>query len=127
MEQHEHNTTIEEARKQFGVILKESKQAIYLYLDDTHKLCNENFASILGYESADEWSRVTKPFTEVFVQEKSRHALVSAFQDAIKSKTASTINVAWKKKAGGIINTEVILAPISIKGELLALHYITEL
>jgi hypothetical protein len=45
----------------------------------------------------------------------------------MESKTASTINVAWKKKTGGSINTEVILVPISIKGELLALHYITEL
>jgi hypothetical protein len=125
--EHEHNTTMEEARKQFGVILKESKQAIYLYLDDTHKLCNEKFASMLGYESADEWSRVTKPFTEAFVQERSRHPLVSAFQDALESKTASIIHVAWKKKAGGSINTQVILVPVSIEGELLALHYITEI
>jgi hypothetical protein len=124
--QHEHDTTIEEVRKQFGVILKESRQAIYAYLDDTHKLCNERFASMLGYESAEEWSRVTKPFTEVFVQEKSRHSLVSAFQEAMESKSASIIHIAWKKKAGGSINTQVILVPISVKGELLALHYITE-
>jgi PAS domain-containing protein len=124
--QHEHETTIEEVRKQFGTILNESKQAIYVYLDDTHKLCNERFASMLGYESADEWSRVTKPFTEVFVQEGSRHPLVSAFQEAMESKNASAIHVTWKKKAGGNINTQVILVPISVKGELLALHYITE-
>jgi hypothetical protein len=97
-----------------------------VYLDDTHKLCNERFASMLGYESADEWSRVTKPFTEVFVQERSRHSLVSAFQEAMESKNASAINVTWKKRAGGNINTRVILVPISVKGELLALHYITE-
>jgi hypothetical protein len=124
--QHEHETTIEEVRKQFGVILKESKQAIYVYLDDTHKLCNERFASMLGYESAEEWSSVTKPFTDVFVQEKSRHPLVSAFQEAMELKSALIIHVAWKKKAGGSINTQAILVPISVKGELLALHYITE-
>jgi hypothetical protein len=124
--QHEHDTTIEEVRKQFGVILKESGQAIYAYLDDTHKLCNERFASMLGYESAEEWSRMRKPFTEVFVQEKSRDSLVSAFQEAMESKSASIIHVAWKKKVGGSINTQVILVPISVKGELLALHYITE-
>jgi PAS domain-containing protein len=123
---HEHETTIEEVRKQFGVILKESKQPIYVYLDDTHKLCNERFASMLGYESAEEWSSVTKPFTDVFVREKSRHPLVSAFQEAMEFKSASIIHVAWKKKAGGSINTQAILVPISVKGELLALHYITE-
>jgi uncharacterized protein YpiB (UPF0302 family) len=65
---HEHEAVIEEARKQFGDILQESKQAIYLYLDDTHKTCNEKFASMLGYKSAEEWAAVMKPFTEAFVE-----------------------------------------------------------
>ena len=83
---HEHAGVIKEAKKQFGVILKESKQGIYLYLDDTHKLCNEKFASMLGYRSAEEWSKVEKTFTEAFVEGKSQHTLVSAYQEAMKSK-----------------------------------------
>ena len=124
---HEHQGVIEDARKQFAVILKESKQGIYMYLDDTHKLCNEEFATMLDYKSAEEWSKVEKPFTEAFVESKSQHTLVSAYQDAMESKTGSCIEITWKTKTGGNVNTQVILVPVIIDEELLALHFITKL
>jgi len=123
---HEHEGVIEETKKQFSVILKESKQGIYVYLDDTHKLCNEKFASMLAYRSAEEWSKVEKPFTETFVEGKSQHTLVSAYQEAMESKTGSYIEITWRTKTGGHVNTKVILVPVSVKGELLALHFITK-
>jgi len=122
----DHERIIENAKKQFTVILKESKQGIYLYLDDTHKLCNEKFASMLGYDSAKEWSNVKKSFTEAFVEGKSQHTLVSAYQEAMNSKTGSCIDITWKKKTGGNVSTQVILVPVSIDGHLLALHFITK-
>ncbi len=33
-------------------ILDQSSQGIYVYLDDSHKACNERFAEMLGYHSA---------------------------------------------------------------------------
>jgi len=123
---HEREGVIEEAKKQFGVILKESKQGIYVYLDDTHKFCNEKFASMLGYTSAEEWSNVNKPFAEAFVEgTHGQHTLVSAYQEAMESKTGSNIEITWKTKTGGKVNTKVILVPVSVKGELLALHFIS--
>ena len=122
-----HKTIIQDAKKQFAAILKESKQGIYIYLDDTHKLCNEKFASMLGYGSAEEWAKVNKPFTEAFVEgTHSQHTLVSAYQEAMESKTGSNIEVTWKTKTGGKVNTKVILVPVSVKRELLALHFITK-
>ena len=120
-----HKAIIQDAKKQFAIILKESKQGVYIYLDDTHKLCNEKFASMLGYKSGKEWANVNQPFTEAFVEPESQHTLVSAYQEAMDSKTGSCIDVAWKKPTGRV-NTRVILVPITVKGHLLALHYITE-
>jgi len=81
---------------------------------------------MLGYKSADEWAAVNKPFTEAFVEQRSQQRLVSAYQDAMESKTGSHVDVTWTRKAGGFVNTRVILVPISVKGELLALHFISE-
>jgi len=120
-----HKAIIEDAKKQFSAIFKESKQGIYLYLDDTHKLCNEKFALMLGYKSAKDWANVKKPFTEAFVEPESHHTLVSAYQEAMNSKTGSCIDVTWKK-LDGRVNTRVILVPVTVKGHLLALHYISE-
>jgi hypothetical protein len=122
---HEHEDILDAAKAQVQVILEESEQAIYLYLDDTHKLCNKKFASMLGYASAQEWESVAIPFTEAFVEPQSQHALVSAYQEAMETKTGSCVNIFWKKKAGGQVKTQVILVPISVKGTLLAMHFIS--
>jgi PAS domain-containing protein len=49
---------IEGVRHQLKDILESSKQAIYVYLDDTHKLCNQRFATLLGYGSTREWENI---------------------------------------------------------------------
>ena len=105
-------------------VLEGSKQAIYVYLDDTHKICNQRMADLLGYESAEEWSKADAPFTEAFVDDESRNALVSAYQRAMADKVGSCIDVTWRKRAGGSVKTKVILVPISYEGSMLALHFV---
>jgi PAS domain-containing protein len=117
---------IEGVRHQLKDILESSKQAIYVYLDDTHKLCNQRFATLLGYGSTREWKNIGMSFPEAFVANQSRETLVSAYQNAMKDKIGSTIGIIWKKKGGGQVNTNVILVPVSFGDELLALHFITE-
>jgi carbohydrate-binding DOMON domain-containing protein len=109
------------------VILEESKQAIYLYLDDTHKLCNKKFASIVGYNSPKEWGSVQKSFTEAFVEPQSQHTLVSAYQEAMESRTGSCVNITWKNKAGGQVKTQIILVPTVVNGTLVAMHFTSPL
>ena len=65
-------------------------------------------------------------FPEAFVANQSRETLVSAYQNAMKDKIGSTIDIIWKKKGGGQVNTNVILVPVSFGDELLELHFITE-
>ena len=73
MNQHQHHEQlINGLAEQLKPILEESKQGVYIYLDDVHKICNEKFAQLLGYNSPDEWAKVEKPFPEIFVDnEKS--------------------------------------------------------
>jgi len=44
----------------------------------------------------------------------------------MESKTGSYIDITWKNKTGRNVKTKVILVPISVEGELLALHFITK-
>ena len=68
--------------KQLNEIFNASKQAIYLFLDDNHKICNQLFAELLGYESADEFAAVKDSFTEVFVSPESRDTLSLKFSES---------------------------------------------
>ncbi len=126
MSEHEHHEhLIADIGKEYAEILGNSEQGIYIYLDDTHKLCNEKFAKLLGYSSADEWAKSEGSFTDLFVDEQSQQNLVSAYQKAMEKLAGSQIDVNWKKKDGGSVKTEIILVPVSFGGEVFALHFVT--
>jgi len=124
---HPHEELINEVYQQLKEVFEESKQAIYAYLDDHHMAYNQRFASLLGYKSVEELSAVNESFIEAFVMEKSQEILISAYRNAMEEKIGSDIEVSWKKKTGESIKTKVIMVPISYKGELLALHFISKI
>lgn len=127
MDTHEHHEElIDGIVAEQKEILENSAQAIYIYLDDSHKVCNGKFAKLLGYGSAEEWAKQDVSFTEEFVDEKSAQSLISAYQKSMEQNEASKIDVTWKKKDGTAVETSVIIAPIVSGGHLFAIHFISE-
>ncbi len=126
MNEHQHHEElIRGISEQMKSILESSEQGIYIYLDDIHKVCNKKLASLLGYRSPDEWARVEDSFPEVLVDERSRETLVNAYRRAMEKMVASTIELTWKNKSGGTVDTTVVLVPIAYSGHLLALHFVS--
>jgi len=125
MDGHSHEALVGGLYKQLKPVFENSEQAMYLYLDDVHKVCNKRFADLLGYDSPRAWAAVEEPFPMVFVASKSRRTLVSAYQDAIERFVGSAIDVTWQTKSGGAVETRVILVPVTYDGHVLALHYIS--
>jgi hypothetical protein len=121
---HTHQDLLGELASELQPLLESSEQGIYVYFDDEHKVCNEKFASLLGYSSAEEWAGMEGSFPPLFVSESSQDTLIEAFQKGMQSLTASSFKVQWKKKSGGTADSTVILAPISYKGHLFALHFV---
>ena len=111
---------------QLKEIFDKSEQAIYLYLDDNHKVCNKKFAAMQGYGSPEEWAKIENPL-EAGVGENSQDAIVSAYRDATERFIASTIQVQLKKKQGQTFGASVIMVPLAYQGHIFALHYITEI
>lgn len=105
-------------------VLEGSPQGIYVFLDETHKVCNQRFAEMLGYDSPNDWDRPTS-FTEQYVDPASQHTLVTTYQEGMQHQVGATIDVDWKRRDGGTVSTSVILVPISYAGELMALHFVT--
>jgi PAS domain-containing protein len=107
-------------------IFDTSGQAIYAFLDDGCIVCNKKFAALLEYSSPEEWAQVPETFTEAFVAPNSQATLVTAYRNAMEKMVGSTIQILWKKKSGGTIDTSVILVPIIHQGHLFAFHFISE-
>ncbi len=119
-----HADLIESISKEYQDILAHSEQGMYIYLDDQHKVCNNKFATLLGYESEEEWAKVDTSFPEAFVADQSQEMLISSFQYAMEKNIASTNKIVWKKKDKSTLNTTVILVPVSHEGHIFALHFV---
>ena len=125
MEHEEHHEElISEISNIYSPILDNSSQAIYIYLDDHHKVCNKKFASLLGYKSPKEWAESRSSFTDLFVDSKSQNALVSAYKNAMEHQAASQVDITWKSKNGKPVRTKVILVPIIYNSHIFALHFV---
>ncbi len=122
---HTHGDLLGELTEQLQPLLDSSEQGIYIYFDDEHKVCNEKFATLLGYGSAEEWAQMEGSFPTLFVDEKSQNTLIDAYQKGMEGASASTFKVLWKKKSGGTADSTVILAPISYENHLFALHFVS--
>lgn len=119
-----HEQLVSGLAKQMRTILDSSEQPIFLYLDDTHKTCNNRYATLLGYGSVNEWNKVENSFN-AFVHEKSREAITKAYVDADQHKVGSTLKVTWNKKFGGSIETDVILVPMTYEEHLFAIIFVS--
>jgi hypothetical protein len=105
-------------------ILDKSEQPIFIYLDDNHKACNEKFSAMLGFKSPAEWAE-KQGFLEVYVTEKSRETLSSAYWRAMEKMVASTIPMTWMKKDGKSIESTMILVPMFFQGHMFSVHFVT--
>jgi hypothetical protein len=111
---------------QMKPVLDKSEQPIFIYLDDNHKVCNGKFAAMLGYKSPEDWAAIGG-FLDVFVVEKSRETLSTAYWNAMNKMVASTIQLTLMKKGGGNIETTMVLVPIFFSGHLFSVHFVTSL
>lgn len=120
-EHHEH--LIKEVAELFEPILSNSPQAIYIYLDDAHKICNQTFADLMGYESVEEWVNNETPVEDVV--EADQEKVIEAYGKASSSLEASTLSVSVKSKDGSETEVDVIMTPFTYRGEVFVVHFIT--
>ena len=119
-----HEELVKGLYEQMKPVLDGSEQPIFIYLDDNHKACNNKLASMLGFKSPQEWAE-KQGFLEVYVTEKSRETLSTAYCNAMKNMAASTIQLTWIRKDGATIDSTMILVPMFFQGHLFSVHFVT--
>ena len=121
-EHHEH--LVKEIAEQFEPVLSKSPQGIYIYLDDEHKICNKKFADMLGYKSIEEWVSNETPVGDV--SEEDQEKVIDAYGEASRNLKASKLSASIVRKDGKKIKADVIMAPITYKGEIFVIHFVSE-
>ncbi len=121
-----HEELVKGLYEQMKPVLDKSEQPIFIYLDDNHKVCNQRFASMLSFKSPKEWAE-KQGFLEVYVTEKSRETLSTAYWNAMQKMVASTIQMTWKTKDGDSIDSMMILVPMFFQGHMFSVHFVTNI
>lgn len=124
MDDPHHEHLIKEIEELFEPILTKSPQAIYIYLDDTHKTCNAKFAKMLGYKSIQAWVDYQHPIEDVAKEDQQKG--ITAYMDVSRKFKTSTLDVTWVSKSGKKIKTETTMVPFAYENEVFVIHFISE-
>jgi len=123
-EQQHHQELIKGITKEYKLLLNESAQAVYIYFDDEHKVCNKKFADLLGYKSPGEWAKMDAPLSDVV--EKDQQKVIDAYGKASDQLAASKLEISFKNvKTGKLIKTDLIMAPVIYSGHIFAIHFLS--
>jgi len=118
-----HETLIKGIAKEQKPILDKSGQAVYIYLDDPHKICNKKFATLLGYKTVKEWVDNETPLDDVI--EKDQSKVVEAFTRAWEKLEASSLTATLKNvKTGDLIKARLFVAPLVYEGHVFVIHFV---
>lgn len=121
-EHHEH--LVKELASELELVFSNSPQAVYLYLDDAHKICNQKFADLVGYSSIEEWVANETPVSDV--AESDQEKVIEAYGQALENFKASQLSVYINTKDGKQVHVNIIMTPITYKGEVFVIHFISE-
>ncbi len=126
MDEHQHHEQLVKGiTEQMKPVLEKSGQAIYLYLDDNHKVCNKKFADLLGYKSPKEWADAEAPLSDSV--EEDQQSVINAYMNASEKMAASAIEVRAKNvKTGKIMKTRMIIAPVGHAGHVFTAHFFSK-
>ena len=118
-----HVHLLDEVAEMFKLILLDSPQAIYIYLDDTHKVCNQNFVDLLGYEAVDDWVENETPLDDI--KESDQKHVIEAYGKTSEELIASSLSVTVVKKDESEVKVDVIMIPFAYKDEVFVVHFIS--
>jgi PAS domain-containing protein len=108
---------------QFRPVLEQSVDGVYLWLDETHKICNEKLASMFGY-TVDEWCAM-EPFLESFVAEQDRSMFAWNYHNRVATFAfPATFRFNALHKDGSTFLAETDMIPIACGGRAVAYHFV---
>jgi len=123
---HDHQALLDNIHQQLKPLFDNSKQGMYVFLDDQHSVCNAKFAKLLGFKTPAEWAKVNTSFLDAYVAPDSQDTLANAYRAAMEEGTPSQISVTWLGKDGKKVKTSVTLAPLVFDNHLVAIHWVKE-
>jgi hypothetical protein len=121
-----HEELVAGVSKQLKIILDKSPQAVYIYMDDAHKVCNQKMAELVGMATAKEWMGAEAPLADVV--EEDQPAVIEAYENASEKMMAGHRPVRVKNaKTGKTIKCDLVIVPMVYEGHVFTVHFLSKI
>ncbi len=119
----DHKNLMKELEEHFADVFRQSPDGVYLWLDESNMICNEQLAKLFGYSVKDMTSK--KQFLETFVAPKDQEKFSKNYHTSIAPLSSPVrFTFAGVKKDGSTFAAETDMIPISYKGHAIAYHFV---
>lgn len=121
-----HEQVLSGLLEQFLPVFAHSPDGVYLYLDDTHKVCNKRLADMFGM-TVEEWRKVPD-FLDRFVAPSDRELVATNFRQHVTGLSRpATFRFHALRKNGETFLAETEMIPVSWNGHAVAYHFVREI
>ncbi len=122
----EHDQILRELEEQFGPLFDRSPVGVYLYVTDTHKICNARMAQMHGM-TVEEW-RNTLTFLNDFIAEEDRDMYARNYRHHVAGLSHPvTFRFRGLRKDGSTFAAETDMIPLCWRGHAVAYHFVREI
>lgn len=118
-EKERHHYVVQQMADFYEPLMNVSSDGVAIYLDDEHKLCNQNLADMFGY-SVEEWS-AKFPFLDIFVAAESRDDAATAYEEVNSKGVSKTSEQTWLRKDGTKFRIQMAITPVIAGDDLFTL------
>jgi PAS domain S-box-containing protein len=121
-----HTQMMQELSEQYRPILENSPDGVYLWLDETNKVCNRRMAEMFGY-TVDEWC-AAEPFLETFVAPEDQENYAWNYQTRVaQMRFPVTFRFRARRKDGSTFAAETDMIPVAWQGHPVAYHFVRQI
>lgn len=119
----EREAVLEEVSGHLAEVFDRVSGGVYLYLDPSHKVCNERLAEMLG-TTVEEWRRLEN-FRDTFVEVEDRQSYCDTYERVVHGLDwPDTYRFRAVRKDGAAFDAEATIVPLTYGGHKLAYHFV---
>ncbi len=120
-----HADVLETAMEHLGAVFDASPEGIYVWVDETHKACNEELAALFG-RTVEDWCGVAE-FLTSFVAEQDRERYATNYHTNVRGlQRPVTFRFRGLREDGETFAAETDMIPLTFLGHPVAYHFVRE-
>jgi PAS domain S-box-containing protein len=119
-----HEVATKELAEHLRPIFESSPDGVYVWLDEEHWICNERFARMFGYDSADELND-TPYLLQRLVHEEDQQQFSWSYWNRVQALSfPTTLRFRGVRKDGSEVQAETDMIPLAYGGHTFAYHFV---